>query len=116
MPVSNPGFPHPRVDCPARGWRLETNVPFFSTTLARESKTIFASAILFSLLSAHLVLPLNSATAGRILEGPSDVAPEVGVGQKLRDRLIARHGDEGDLKTRASGVLHGRDAIGIVGG
>src|SRR5437588_3442453 len=49
-----------------------------------------------------------------ILDGPSDTSTEIRVGEQFGYRLIARKGDESDLKAGLSGMFHGRDAIGVV--
>ena len=49
-----------------------------------------------------------------ISDRPSDVSTEIGVGQEFRHRLIARTGDESDLKAGSSRVLHSWDAIRVV--
>ena len=51
----------------------------------------------------------------RDLDGPSDASTEIGVGEEFRHRLIARESDESDLEAGSPGVLHGWDAVGVVG-
>lgn len=46
---------------------------------------------------------------------PRDVATKVGVRQQLGNWLVARYRNECDLKTSAPGILHGGNAIGVVG-
>ena len=64
--------------------------------------------------SLHNLAIDRPAVARCYSDRPSDVSTEVGMGQKLWHRLIARKRDQSDLEAGPSGVLHGWDAIGVI--